>query len=102
MLDSLYIPWLPDAVVMASRVLLPLALAACAAGSVLPRTPGPGLVSFAIEHQRSPRPLVSKRAASDTEVPLYNISTVSYLISSESWLLVSPPPYVRVADARKQ
>ncbi|KAL8290838.1 hypothetical protein RB597_008882 [Gaeumannomyces tritici] len=65
---------------MASRLLLSLGLLTYVGATALPPTDGgsQGFVSFPIEHKRSLVPLLRRQ---DTEVPLYNISVLSYLIS---------------------
>jgi len=68
---------------MVWRTALPLAvLAASGSAAVVQRAPSPGFVSFPVVHSRSPpRPILSKR---DNDVPLYNISEISYLIECKS------------------
>ncbi|KAL8386950.1 hypothetical protein RB595_010274 [Gaeumannomyces hyphopodioides] len=65
---------------MASRLFLSLGLLTCAGATALPPAGGAsqGFVSFPIEHRRSLVPLLRRQ---DTEVPLYNVSVLSYLVS---------------------
>lgn len=65
--------------VMTSRSLLALALAASSVASVLPRTANPGFLSFPIAHKTSVAPLVKR----DGDVPLFNVSSTSYLVECE-------------------
>lgn len=65
--------------VMASKLLLPLALAASCTASVLPLAPRDShknWVTYPIAHERQVRTITRR----DQDVPLFNITSVSYLI----------------------
>jgi hypothetical protein len=76
---------------MSPRFLLPFAaVAACASAASIRRgaDSAPGILSFPLEHAERSLPILGKRAA-DTEVPILNITSTSYLIErkrSTSWL----------------
>jgi hypothetical protein len=67
---------------MVSQVLLPLALVASCAASVLPQganTASKSWISLPISHRQTTKPLkpLTKR---DADVPLYNVTSISYLV----------------------
>ena len=79
---------------MASRVLLPLAAAAiCVSGALLPieqleqlaPRDVPGVLSFPLTSVETPYNIVSKaRRDVDTDVPILNVSSTSYLIQRKN------------------
>ena len=77
---------------MSSRLVLGLAAAAAhVSAASLPANIGSrdtsGVLSFALEQVQHSVPVLSKRA--DTDIPIYNITSTSYLIARE-WSIWGP------------
>jgi len=77
---------------MASKLLMSLALVASCTATALPRAANEptskGYVKYPITRETRNRPLVRR----DLDVPLYNVTAISYLIERKQETELPPPP----------